>query len=65
MTTLKRFWNWRDLDRNTIDLEALRQHLPSEAIEQAVRSWIKANKEDLEKGAIKLRGVELFEDTRL
>lgn len=65
ITTLKRFWNWRQLDRDSIDLDALRQHLPIDAIEKALRSWISANKEDLEKGTVKLTGVEIFEDTRL
>ena len=64
-TSLKRFWNFRNLERKDIDLEALREHLPFDALEQAVRSWTKANREDLREGKIKLRGVEIFVDTRL
>jgi hypothetical protein len=64
MTTLKQFWNFRDLDRAAIDLEALRQHLPTDALEKAVRSYINANKDALLAGE-RLAGVEIFEDTRL
>jgi len=64
MTTLKQFWNFRNLDRAAIDLEALRQHLPTDALEKAVRSYINANKDTLKVGE-RLAGVEIFEDTRL
>ena len=64
MTSLKQFWNKRNVDRATIDLEALRDHLPMDAIERAINSWINANKEDLRAGK-QLDGVEIFEDTRL
>ncbi len=58
MTTLKTFWAYRDLDYVTVDLEALRQHLPSSAINQAIRAFIKAGGRDL-------KGCDIFEDTRL
>lgn len=58
MTTLKQFWDHADLDREAIDLNALREHLPMDAIEQAVRSYIKA-------GGRTLTGVRIFENTRL
>lgn len=64
MTTLKEFWNFSDLDRSKIDLEALRAHLPAEGIEKAIRSWIAANEEPLRNGA-SLAGVRIFRDTRL
>ena len=64
MTTLKQFWNFRNLDRDRIDLEALRDHIPHDAIERAVKSWINANKDNLKAGK-QIVGVEIFEDTRL
>ena len=63
-TTLKQFWNFSNLDRSAIDLEALRSHIPADALEKAVRSWINANKDNLAAGQI-LAGVRIFEDTRL
>ena len=64
MTTLKEYWNFSDLDRARIDLEALRAHLPSDGIEAAIKSWIKANEETLKSGG-GLVGVRIFRDTRL
>lgn len=63
-TSLKEFWDFADLDRATLDLDALRDHLPHDALEKGVRSWIKANGDALRQGAT-LRGVRIFEDTRL
>ncbi len=64
MTTLKQFWDYADIDRATLDLEALRHHLPEDAIEKAVRSYIKAGWSG---GAIgrQIQGVRIFENTRL
>lgn len=56
VASLRTFWDFRDLDRNTVDLETLRPHLPLDAIEKAVRSYIRA-------GGRKLRGCEIFENT--
>lgn len=56
VASLRTFWDFTDLDRNTIDLEALRFHLPQDAIEKAVRSLIKA-------GGRTLRGCTIFENT--
>lgn len=64
VSSLKEFWNHADLDRATLDLEALRQHIPSDALDKAVRSWIAAHKDDLKAGAT-LVGVRIFLDTRL
>lgn len=58
LTTLKQFWDFADLDRAKLDLEALRQHIPEEALEKAVRSFIKADGREL-------AGVRIFENTRL
>lgn len=63
-TSLKQFWNYTDLDRDRIDLEALRGHIPHDALEKAVKSWIKANA-DLLAGGTELFGVSIYEDTRL
>lgn len=56
VASLRRFWDFTDLDRDKIDLEALRSHLPLDAIEKAVRSYIRAGGRDL-------RGVTIFENT--
>ncbi len=63
-TTLKQFWNFTNLNRSAIDLDALRSHLPADALDKAVRSWINANKDSLAAGKT-LAGVRIFEDTRL
>jgi regulator of protease activity HflC (stomatin/prohibitin superfamily) len=57
VSSLQTFWDFADLDRNAIDLEALRPHLALDAIEKAVRAAIKS-------GARQMRGVRIFENTR-
>lgn len=47
-------WTFDEYDRDALDLEALRQHLPTDAIEKAIRSFIKAGGRDL-------RGVRIYE----
>lgn len=65
-TILKREWTYENLDRATLDLEALRPHLSNEVMEKAVRDWIKAHKNDLEAGkAPELKGVRVFKGTKL
>lgn len=54
LATLRTSWAFRDLDRAALDLEALRHHLPTDALEKAVRSFIKA-------GGRQLRGCTIFE----
>lgn len=56
VASLRTFWDFTDLDRDTLDLEALRQHVPADALEKAVRSYVKA-------GGRQLRGVRIFENT--
>lgn len=51
-----RRWVHGHVDRDIIDLEALRAHLPQDAIDQAIRSFIDA-------GGRKLRGTHIFEET--
>lgn len=56
VASLKTFWDFEDLNRDAVDLEALRQHLPLAAIETAIRSFVKA-------GGRELRGARIFENT--
>jgi pyruvate/2-oxoglutarate dehydrogenase complex dihydrolipoamide acyltransferase (E2) component len=62
------FVNWRDLIREKLDLEALRAHLPASALESAVTSYLKANKDtikdELTNKRQPLRGVIFFVDTK-
>jgi hypothetical protein len=64
LTTLKQFWDFADINRGAIDLEALRGHIPMDALEKAIRSWIKANADALKEGK-RLTGARIFENTRL
>lgn len=57
VTSLQKFWDFKDIDRDTIDLEFLRHHLPMDALEKAVRSAIKA-------GAREIKGVSIYENSR-
>ena len=57
VASLRTFMDFADLDRAALDLETLRSHLPLEALEKAVRSYIKA-------GGRELRGVRIFENTQ-
>ncbi len=63
-TTLKQFWNVAEIDRDTIDLEALRSHFTDDALKKAATSWKDANKDFLKSGGA-LTGARIFEDTRL
>ena len=56
VASLRTFWDFDGLDRDTIDLEKLRHHLPQVALESAVRSFVKA-------GGRKLDGAHIFENT--
>ena len=61
VSSLKTFWTFSDLDRQTLDLEALRPHIPLDALERAVRSYIKAAGDSEPK---KLTGVHIFQDSK-
>lgn len=54
--TLQTWWDFDpvSLSRAELDLEALRQHLPTDALDKAIRSFIKAGGRDL-------RGVRIYE----
>lgn len=54
VSTLRTYWTFRDLDRAALDLEALRQHLPADALATAVRAFINA-------GGRELRGATIYE----
>ena len=56
VASLRTHWTFDSIDRPTLDLESLRQHLSTDALEKAVRSFIKA-------GGRKLDGVHIFETT--
>jgi chromosome segregation ATPase len=62
------FLDFRGFDRNLVDLEALRAHIPIDAFGTAIRSYIRANQETL-KTELKnrrqpVRGVEFFMNDR-
>tara|TARA_R110000868_G_scaffold350642_4_gene611924 strand:+ start:639 stop:1226 length:588 start_codon:yes stop_codon:yes gene_type:complete len=57
VSSLRTFWTFSDVERATIDLEVLRHHIPEEALEKAVRSFVKA-------GGRELAGARIFEDTK-
>ncbi len=57
VASLRTFWDMADLDIAALDLEALRHHIPREALEKAVRSLIRS-------GVRELRGVRIFENTQ-
>lgn len=52
--TLRREWVFDDLDRNALDLEALRPFIPQDAIEKAIRAFIRS-------GGRQLAGVRIYE----
>lgn len=58
VSSLVEYDDFRDLDRATLNLEALRPHFTTEALEMAVRSYIKSNKGGT------LRGVTIFKNHR-
>lgn len=57
-TSTRKVWTFRDLNKNEIDLEALRPYLTLDAIEGAVRQYIRA-------GNRNIKGATIFEDTQL
>lgn len=57
VSSLQTFWDFSDFNRETLDLAALRAHLPEEALRQALRSFIRA-------GGRTIAGATIFENTR-
>lgn len=56
--TTRHVWLGQMKDRATLDLEALRQHIPEAALHTAVQSFVDA-------GGRQLRGSHIFEDTQV
>ena len=56
-SSLRTFWDFADLDRAALDLDALRLHIPLDGLEKAVRAYIKA-------GGREMRGVRIFKNTK-
>lgn len=54
MASLRTVWKGELVDRAALDLEALRQHLPQDALQQAINSFVKA-------GGRELKGARIFE----
>jgi len=56
LATLRTSWVGEITDREALDLESLRQHIPADALQKALNSFIKA-------GGRNLRGASIFEKT--
>lgn len=56
LASLRTRWIFSELDRKELDLEALRNHIPVDALEKAVNSFIRA-------GGRELAGVRIHETT--
>lgn len=56
VSSLRTQWVFDDIDRATLDLEALRPYLPTDGLDRAVRAFIKA-------GGRELRGTTIYETT--
>lgn len=56
MSSLRTSWVFDEIDRATLDLEALRPYLPVDGLEKAVRAFIKS-------GGRELRGTTIYETT--
>lgn len=60
VASVSRVWKHRIVDRQKIPLETLRHHIPADALDKAIRAYIRA-------GGRKLEGVEIYQEavTRL
>lgn len=56
VASLRTYWDFRNLDKAMIDLNELRPFLATDAIEKALRGFIRA-------GGRKIHGAEIFENT--
>ena len=56
VSSLRTQWVFDEIDRATIDLETLRPYLPTDALDKAVRAFIKA-------GGRELQGTHIYETT--
>lgn len=57
VATLKTTWTFKDLDRLKLDLERLRPYLPIEALEKAVRAFVRA-------GGRELAGCKIYQEKK-
>lgn len=68
VSSLKTFVDFRDIERDKIDLEILRPYIDDKALEKAVKGWIDANKgaanQAIKTGVQPVRGVVIFENHR-
>lgn len=60
VSTIRKMWTGIVTDRAVLDLDALRQHIPQEALEQAVRAYAKTNGAD-GKPAPVLKGARIYQ----
>jgi len=56
VASLRTEWVFDNIDRQNLDLEALRPYLPGDALDRAIRGFIKS-------GGRELRGVNIYEST--
>lgn len=64
-TTLKQYPKVSDIDRATLDLDALRPYFTDEALDRAARAWAAANKDGIIAKTAKLGGAKVEMATRL
>ena len=64
VSSLAEFPDFRDIDRAMLDLEALRFHFTTEAVEMALRSYMKANKGAIDAGQ-QIKGCTFFKNHRV
>lgn len=68
VSSLQEFVDFRDLDRRNIDLDKLREHFTTDAIETAVRAYARANsdmiKAELKNARQPLRGIVFWINAR-
>lgn len=57
VSSLQTYWEFDRLDRNTIDLNTLRPYLPLDAIEKAIRAFIRS-------GGRELKGCRIFQNSK-
>jgi tryptophan 2,3-dioxygenase len=58
VSSLRTVWDFRDLNKDVVDLEKLRPFIHVDAIEKAVRAYIKS-------GGRELQGVTIYEDRKV
>lgn len=64
VSSLRRRWTGELVDRARLDLEALRDHFATDALNAAIRSWVKAHSGD-EQAPPELKGARVYQATSL